>query len=40
MKNNPAIWDPKHPYAIIETPSSAQYNDMNHSFRSLMGLPG
>lgn len=40
VKNNPAIWDPKHPYVIINTPSSAQYNEMEHAFRSTLGLPG
>ncbi|HEX3549094.1 MAG TPA: extracellular solute-binding protein [Candidatus Elarobacter sp.] len=40
VKNNPAIWDPKHPFVIIQTPSSAQYNDLERSFRAVMGLPG
>jgi iron(III) transport system substrate-binding protein len=40
VKNNPEIWDPKRPYVIINTPSSAQYNEMEHAFRSMFGLPG
>lgn len=40
VKNNPQIWDPKHPYVIIGTPSAAQYNDIEHQFRAMMGLPG
>src|SRR5947209_8569494 len=40
VKNNPAIWDPKHPYIIINTPSAAQYSEMEHAFRSMLGLPG
>ena len=40
VKNNPAIWDPKRPYVIISTPSSAQYNEMERTFRSTLGLPG
>lgn len=40
VKNNPQIWDPKHSYVIISTPSSAQYNDIEHQFRGMLGLPG
>jgi iron(III) transport system substrate-binding protein len=40
VKNNPAIWDPKRPYVIINTPSPAQYNDLEKQFRSMLGLPG
>ena len=40
VKNNRNIWDPKHPYVIITTPKAAQYNDLEHQFRSLLGLPG
>jgi iron(III) transport system substrate-binding protein len=40
VKNNPAIWDPKRPWVIVQTPSAAQYNDMERAFRALMGLPG
>jgi iron(III) transport system substrate-binding protein len=40
VKNNGDIWNLKRPYAIITTPSSAQYNDLERQFRSIMGLPG
>jgi len=40
VKNDPAIWDGKRPYIVIDTPSSAQYNDLEHQFRALFGLPG
>jgi iron(III) transport system substrate-binding protein len=40
VKNNPAIWDAKRPYLVIDTPTSAQYNDLEHQFRALFGLPG
>ena len=40
VKNNPAIFDAKHPYLILDAPNSAQYNDMEHQFRTLFGLPG
>jgi len=40
VKNNAAIWDPKHSYVIISTPSSAQYNDLEKQFRAMLGLPG
>jgi iron(III) transport system substrate-binding protein len=40
VKNNPGIWDPKHPFVIVSTPSAAQYNDLEKQFRALLGLPG
>jgi iron(III) transport system substrate-binding protein len=40
VKNNPAIWDPKHPYVVVHAPSSSQYNEAEHTFRQLFGLPG
>ena len=40
VKNDPVIWDGKRPYLVIDTPSSAQYNDLEHQFRTLFGLPG
>jgi iron(III) transport system substrate-binding protein len=40
VKNNPAIWDPKHPYIVISTPTASQYADLARHFRSLLGLPG
>jgi iron(III) transport system substrate-binding protein len=40
VKNNPRIWDPKHPYVIVATPNAAQYNDLEHQFRVMLGLPG
>jgi iron(III) transport system substrate-binding protein len=40
VKNNRTIWDPKHPYVIITTPSATQYNELEHQFRSILGLPG
>jgi iron(III) transport system substrate-binding protein len=40
VKNNRAIWDPKHPYVVVHAPNSVQYNDAEHTFRQLFGLPG
>jgi iron(III) transport system substrate-binding protein len=40
VKNNPDIWDPKHPYVVVHAPNSSQYNDAEHTFRQLFGLPG
>jgi iron(III) transport system substrate-binding protein len=40
VKNNRSIWDPRHPYVIITTPKAPQYNDLEHQFRSILGLPG
>jgi iron(III) transport system substrate-binding protein len=40
VKNDAEIWDAKRPYIVIDTPSSAQYNDLEHQFRALFGLPG
>jgi len=40
VKNNSTIWDPKHPYIIVTTPKAAQYNDLEHQFRTILGLPG
>ncbi len=40
VKNNPSIWDPKHPYVIIDTPSGSQYKDLETQFHTLYGLPG
>ncbi len=40
VQNNPAIWDAKGKYLIISTPSSSQYNDLAHTFRTMFGLPG
>src|SRR5476649_301090 len=40
VKNNSRVWDPKHQYIIVNTPSSTQYNDMQHEFRTILGLPG
>lgn len=39
VKNNAQVWDPKHPFAILSTPSSAEYNTLEKQFRSLFGLP-
>jgi iron(III) transport system substrate-binding protein len=40
VKNNARIWDPKHPYVIVNTPNASQYNDLAHAFRAMLGLPG
>lgn len=40
VKNNPNVWDAKHPYLITTMPNAAQYNDLERQFRSLLGLPG
>ncbi len=40
VKNNSMIWDPKRPYIIINTPSAAQYNELERQFRGLLGMPG
>jgi iron(III) transport system substrate-binding protein len=40
VANNAAIFDPKHPYLILDVPNSAQYNDLEQHFRALLGLPG
>jgi iron(III) transport system substrate-binding protein len=40
VKNNPAIFDASKPYFFLDQPSAAQYNDLEHQFRSLFGLPG
>ena len=40
VKNNPDIWDPKRPYVIINTPTPAQYNEIERAFRAMLGLPG
>lgn len=40
VQNNPAIFDPKHPYIVLDVPNSAEYNDLEQRFRALFGLPG
>jgi iron(III) transport system substrate-binding protein len=40
VKNVPAVFDPKHPFLILDSPAPAQYNDLEHQFRTLFGLPG
>ena len=40
VQNNPAVFDPKRPYLILDAPSSAQYNDAERLFRTVFGLPG
>ena len=40
VKNNPRVWDPKHPFIITTMPSATQYNDLEKQFRSQLGLPG
>jgi iron(III) transport system substrate-binding protein len=40
VKNDASIWDPKHPYVVVHPPNSAQYDDAEHTFRQLFGLPG
>lgn len=40
VKNNPHVWDAKHPFIITTMPNAAQYNDLERQFRSLLGLPG
>ncbi len=40
VHSNPEIWNPKRPYAIVRAPNSQQYNDAEHAFRALFGLPG
>ena len=40
VQNNPAIWNAKGKFLIISTPSSSQYNDLEHKFRAMLGLPG
>lgn len=40
VKNNSEVFDSKHPFAIIQTPNSTEYNSLEHQFRTLFGLPG
>lgn len=40
VKNNPRVWDSRHPYVITAMPAAAQYNDLEKQFRSMLGLPG
>jgi iron(III) transport system substrate-binding protein len=40
VQNNPAVFDPKHPFIVLDIPNSAQYNDLEQHFRVLLGLPG
>jgi iron(III) transport system substrate-binding protein len=39
VQNNPSIWDPKHPFVVVQAPDSTQYNELEQTFRSLFGLP-
>ena len=40
VKNNAAIWQGNHPFAIIQSPTSDRYNAVEREFRSMLGLPG
>ena len=39
VKNNPAIWNPSGHFVIVQAPDPSKYNDIEQSFRSLLGLP-
>ena len=40
VDNNSKVFDPKHPYIVIDVPDSAQYNALQQQFRSMLDLPG
>jgi iron(III) transport system substrate-binding protein len=40
VKVNPEIFDAKKPYLVLDSPNQQQYNDIEHAFRALLGLPG
>jgi len=40
VDNNSAVFDPKHPYILLDAPDPAQYNTLEEQFRVLLGLPG
>jgi iron(III) transport system substrate-binding protein len=40
VDNNSAVFDPKHPFILIDAPDPAQYNALEEQFRTLLGLPG
>ncbi|MGH7715386.1 MAG: ABC transporter substrate-binding protein, partial [Vulcanimicrobiaceae bacterium] len=40
VKSNPQVFDPKRPFMVLDAPSAEQYNDLEHQFRAMLGLPG
>jgi iron(III) transport system substrate-binding protein len=40
VKINPAVFDAKKPFLVLDSPNAQQYNDLEHAFRALLGLPG
>jgi iron(III) transport system substrate-binding protein len=40
VKPNPAVFDAKKPFLVLDSPNPQQYNDMEHAFRELLDLPG
>jgi iron(III) transport system substrate-binding protein len=40
VKSNAAVFDPKQPYFFLDAPTASEYNDLEHQFRTLFGLPG
>ncbi len=40
VKNNVRVFDPKHPFLITTMPNASDYNDLEHRFRAMLGLPG
>lgn len=39
VKSTPAVFDPKHPYQVLQAPSPTQYNALEQQFRTVFGLP-
>jgi iron(III) transport system substrate-binding protein len=40
VKNNPQVFDSKHPFVVLDIPNASQYNALEQQFRALFGLPG
>jgi iron(III) transport system substrate-binding protein len=40
VDNNKLVFDPRHPYIVIDVPDSAQYNVLQQQFRTMLDLPG
>jgi iron(III) transport system substrate-binding protein len=40
VKNNPQVFDAKRPFMVLDAPDATQYNELEHQFRALLGLPG
>ena len=40
VDNNELVFDPKHPYVLLDAPDSAKYNTLEQQFRAMLGLPG